>query len=89
MGVGPENAPAAWDPLSQTLALPSLSVHSNELAREARLRAPAEPRISADTRATAVSWMVEVASGMRLQQETLHQAVSHFDRFLAGTEVRD
>lgn len=63
----------------------------NELRREAALRpgSAGAKRIGADTRATAVSWMVEVAAGVALQQETLFAAVSHMDRFLAQTEVSE
>lgn len=61
----------------------------NELRREAALRpgSAGAKRIGGDTRATAVSWMVEVAAGVGLQHETLFAAVSHLDRFLAQTEI--
>lgn len=38
-------------------------------------------------RMIVVSWLVEVAEELRLQQETLHLAVALLDRFLANTQV--
>lgn len=66
-----------------------VEVVENELRRESALRpgSSGAKRIGGDTRATAVSWMVEVACGVGLQQETLFAAVSHMDRFLCQTEI--
>lgn len=43
--------------------------------------------ITADMRAVAVSWLVEVVTEFKLQQETLFLAVSYLDRFLSLSQV--
>lgn len=58
---------------------------SNGVSRDLLLRPTACRRVKGSVRTTAVSWIVEVATGMALQSETLFQAVALFDRFLSAT----
>ena len=43
--------------------------------------------ITADIRAIAVSWLVEVVAEFGLQQETLFLGVTYLDRFLSLSQV--